>query len=277
MKSKGSVIAVGGAEDKIKKRAILVNFIQAAGGSRARIAIIPVASMMPQERGDLYASIFREMGVAAVDVLDIERRDEANDPGVIAPLLEATGVFVTGGVQLRLITLLGGTKLSEAVTELVARGGVYCGTSAGAAAASSHMIVTGRTGMRVRRSMVDLAPGLGLVTPAIIDQHFSQRGRFGRLIAAVAMNPQLLGIGVDEDTAAVFDSDGMMTVLGGAQVAIIDAASVTTNLHTVSKSRPFTISGLLVHLLTEGDRFDLKERVLSTAHAARPKLTGVKG
>lgn len=262
----GSVIAVGGAEDKLKKRAILSEFVRSAGDSQAIIVIFPTASMMPRERGDLYAGIFREMGAARVEVLDIETREAANDPSIAARVREATGIFVTGGVQLRLISILGGTLVNDAMNEVIARGGVYCGTSAGAAVVSSHMIVTGRRGMLVRRGMVDLAPGLGLVDNVIIDQHFSQRGRLGRLIAAIGMNPRFMGIGIDEDTAAIFRSDGEFDVVGGGQVAIVDASKVSSsNVHSVERNKPFTMVGLQLHLLTAGDRFNLRSRSMIPA------------
>lgn len=260
---------MGGAEDKLKKRAILSEFVRSAGDSKANIVIIPTASMMPLERGELYAGIFREMGASRVDVIDIETREAANDEALAALVRQATGIFVTGGVQLRLISILGGTLVNDAMNEVIGRGGVYCGTSAGAAVVSSHMIVTGKRGMLVRRGMVDLAPGLGLVENVIIDQHFSQRGRLGRLIAAIGMNPRFMGIGIDEDTAAIFRSDGEFDVVGGGQVAIVDASRVTTsNIHSVERNKPFTMVGLQLHLLTAGDRFDLRTR--SMIPAGRP-------
>lgn len=254
-------MAIGGAEDKIKKRVILSEFTRMAGGEKARIVIVPAASMMPRERGDLYASLFRELGAADVDVVHVANRPEANSPLVVECLERATGVFVTGGVQLRLISMLGGTEMSASIRALLARGGVYGGTSAGAAVISSHMIVTGRGGLRVRRGMVDMAPGLGLVHDVIIDQHFSQRGRLGRLIASVGLNPQFLGVGIDEDTAAIFSPGGTVEVIGEGQVAVLDASQVTrTNLDIVPKTKPFSIVGLQMHLLTDGNRFNLRTR-----------------
>lgn len=254
-------MAIGGAEDKIDRRALLSKFVTLAGGPSASIVILPSASTIPQERGELYSGIFRELGAASVTILQLGTRQQAALPRHARVIDEASGVFVTGGVQLRLISLLGGTPIAHAIERLVTRGGVYCGTSAGAAAVSSHMIVTGRAGMKVRRSMVDLAPGLGLVRQAIIDQHFSQRGRLGRLIAAVGTNPQFLGIGIDEDTAALFNNDGTMEVLGAGQVVVLDASRVqTTDLHDVPRSKPFAMSPLQLHLLTEGSVFDLDKR-----------------
>lgn len=263
MKCTGCVIAVGGAEDKIKRRMILTRFVRIAGASSARIVVLPAASMLPQERGELYANIFHQLGAGSVQIIHVETRRDANDPHIADEVRNATGVFLTGGVQLRLVSVLGGTATGEAIHEMVSRGGVYCGTSAGAAAVSSHMIVTGQAGMRVTRGMVDLAAGLGLVTDVIIDQHFSQRGRLGRLIASVALNPQLIGVGVDEDTAAIFHRDGSLDVIGSGHVAIVDPSGVTrSNVHSVAKRKPISISGLQLHLLVDGDRFDLRRKAV---------------
>ena len=254
-------MAIGGAEDKIKGRALLTEFIRLAGAEEARIVIIPSASTIPRERGELYTGIFSELGAGSVQILQIATRQQASSKKSARMIDDATAVFVTGGIQLRLISLLGGTAIASAIHRMLAAGGVYCGTSAGAAAISSHMIVTGREGMKIRRGMVDLAPGLGLISHAIVDQHFSQRGRLGRLIAAIGMNPQFLGIGIDEDTAAVFKGDASMDVYGTGQVVIVDASGVTsTDVHTVSKTSPFMMSPIQLHLLNEGSRFDFTRR-----------------
>ncbi|HUF16639.1 MAG TPA: cyanophycinase [Thermoanaerobaculia bacterium] len=261
MKATGTVMAIGGAEDKIKGRALLTEFVRLAGAEDARIVIIPSASTIPKERGELYTGIFSEIGAGSVQILQLATRQQANSSRSARIVADATAVFVTGGIQLRLISLLGGTAIAAAIHELIASGGVYCGTSAGAAAISSHMIVTGREGMKIRRGMVDLAPGLGLISHAIVDQHFSQRGRLGRLIAAIGMNPQFLGIGIDEDTAAVFHADATMEVHGTGQVVVVDASGVTsTDVHSVSKTRPFMMSPLQLHLLNEGSRFEFTRR-----------------
>lgn len=256
-------MAIGGAEDKVNKRAILSRFVELAGGSDARIVVIPAASALPRERGELYSSLFEDLGAGEVSFVQIETRRQATSRTSARRIREATAVFLTGGVQLRLVALLGGTPVGRAIHELVASGGVYAGTSAGAAAISSQMILTGSGGMRVRRSMVDLSPGLGLVDDVIIDQHFSQRGRFGRLMAAVGLNPHYLGVGVDEDTAAIFHRGGTVEIVGTSQVVIVDASRVImTNVHRVTRTSPISMSGLQLHLLTDGDRFDLTHRKL---------------
>ena len=265
----GSILAVGGAEDKVKKRGILQRFVKEAGGKRARIAILPTASAIPDERASFYESVFTGLGAAEAFHVPIVTRRDAQSAVHAAAIASASGVFLTGGDQSRLVSVLTDTAAFASIRGKIVGGGTLAGTSAGASAFSATMIVGGATGLALRRDGVRLAPGLGVITRLIIDQHFSQRDRLGRLLTAVATEPERLGVGIDEDTAIVYYGNGEIEVIGTGQVFIVDGrAASSKGLETRPKSKPFTLSGVLLHVLTEGDRFNVitREMLLPGEH-----------
>jgi len=264
----GCIIAVGGGEDKFKKKLILRRFFDEAGGLGSTIAVVPTASRSPGEIGAMYREIFGDFGASRVDVLNIDSRHDADSDEFVDAIRRSSGVFLTGGNQLRLTSILGGSRIADALRDRLNEGAPLAGTSAGASAMSTHMIVTGKTGLRVNRSMVEIAPGLGVITKLIIDQHFSQRERLGRLLTAVAYNPHLLGVGIDEDTAILYRHEGLLEVLGSGQVIVVDASHLTySNIDRAGKTRPLTMAGVRLHVLTDGDKFSVEMREL-TAHLA---------
>lgn len=261
-RSRGDLIAIGGAEDKTRERHVLGRLVALAGGSDARIAILPVASMMPVELSDAYVRVFRDLGASDIHVFDVRRREEAFDPERVHLLQECTLVFFTGGDQLRLVVTLGGTPMVQAIRRMNASGVPVAGTSAGAAALCQHMIARGRSGQVAGRHMVNLAAGLGLTNRIVVDQHFSQRHRMGRLFSAVSLNPFLIGVGIDEDTAACLDAHNRLTVWGKGSVTIVDGADISyTNVHEVEGRKPATVIGVSVNVLTAGGSYDLVNRV----------------
>ncbi|KAA0249897.1 cyanophycinase [Acidobacteria bacterium ACD] len=263
MAAPGSILAVGGAEDKFKKRTILERFVREAGGPAARIAVLPTASSIPEERAVFYGEVFRGLGVGETFHVPIVTRKDAQAAAHAAAIRSATGVFLTGGDQSRLVSVLHGTRSFEAIRAGLVGGGVVAGTSAGASAFSATMIVGGQTGLNLRRDGVRLALGLGIITRLIIDQHFSQRDRLGRLLTAVAAEPERLGVGIDEDTAIVYYGNGELEVIGSGQVFILDASAAAANgMKGTPKTRPFTLSGVTLHVLTDGDCFNVAERRL---------------
>ncbi|HEX2026173.1 MAG TPA: cyanophycinase, partial [Actinomycetota bacterium] len=212
-----------------------------------------------------YVQLFRDLGAAeAVGACPLTR-EQANDPDLIRAVNEATGIFLTGGNQLRLVSVLGGTRLEDALASAHDRGAVIGGTSAGASAVAAHMVAFGRSGASPKHRMIHLSAGLGLVDGVVVDQHFEQRGRWGRLLAAVALSPRLLGIGLDEDTAALIHADRTVEVIGRGAVTIVDGAEVTTDAHRIKGHRPMMVSGAVVHALPSGYRFDLRGRRLLPA------------
>jgi len=252
---------IGGAEDKLRKRRILREFVAASGGPEARIAVIPTASSLGDEIVDVYDALFRAEGAAEVTAVRPESREQAGDPELVEQLEKATGIFMTGGNQLKLSAIICGTPVGDAIVAAHVRGAVVGGTSAGASIQSSHMLAFGVGGSTPKQRMTQMAAGLGLVPGTVIDQHFEQRNRYGRLLMIVAQSPQLLGMGVDEDTAAVVEH-GVLTVVGRGAVTILDPSNITTNAFDAKRSAPLLASGVVLHVLPQGSRFDLARRVL---------------
>lgn len=262
--SRGLIIPIGGAEDKISDRRILRRFVREAGGDSAHIVVIPTASRL-DDTGDRYQGIFSELGVATAQVLDIRERNDAGGPDVIALLEQASGIFMTGGDQLRLATILGGTDTARTIRRANAAGTVVAGTSAGAAFVSEHMIAFGREGATPIAGKVTLCAGLGLTNRVIVDQHFRERDRLGRLMTALAYNPFALGLGLDEDTAAFIRSDNVVEVVGKGGITIVDVSDLEhSSMASVSEGEPVELIGVRLHVLTHGATYDLN------SHKATP-------
>jgi cyanophycinase len=258
----GLIMAIGGAEDKVRERVILRRFVEASGGPDANIVVLATASEFP-ETGDRYSEIFYGMHADTVEVLRIRTREDAVAAGrdVHDALEVATGFFMTGGSQLRISSALGGTAIAATLRRRHAEGMVVAGTSAGAAVLSRHMISMGESGGTPRRRLVQMAQGLGFAPDLVIDQHFRRRDRMGRLLTALSYNPEPLGVGVDEDTAAMIDAGGVLTVLGSGAVTVVDASALRfTDSHAVHRGQPVAMLGLKVDFLTSGCRYDLHQR-----------------
>ena len=258
----GLLIAIGGAEDKTRERVILRYFLEASGGDDATIVVLATASETP-ETGERYADLFLALRAENVEVLKIDTRQDAMDAGPEAhDLLEyATGLFITGGSQLKLSSALGGTDIAQTIRRRHAAGMVVAGTSAGAALLSEHMIALGESGSTPRRRLVHLAKGLGLAPDLVIDQHFRRRDRLGRLLTALSYNPAPLGVGIDEDTAAIISGNGELSVLGAGAVVVVDASGMKfTDSHAIHRGQPVAMLGLKLDFLTTGCRYDLKRR-----------------
>lgn len=270
-RQRGWIIAIGGAENKENDRRILERFVGASGGASADIVVIPTASRM-HETGPRYERIFSEIGAARVSVMDFDTRRDCQEPGRLTRLAEASGVFFTGGNQLRLTTLLGGTPVAKLIRTANARGVTVGGTSAGASILSEHMIAAGDEGASIVAGSVRLAPGLGLTNRFIIDQHFRQRDRLGRLLTALAYNPFAVGIGLDEDTAAVIGPDETVEVEGSGGVTVVDAADCSySSIDGVEEGQPACVLGLKLHLLVAGATFNLHTRAASAGALRKSK------
>ncbi|HEY7937447.1 MAG TPA: cyanophycinase [Candidatus Limnocylindrales bacterium] len=269
----GTVIVIGGAEDKVRDRVILSRFVTLAGGSDAVVAVISTASSMGLEAGERYKQVFGQLGVTTVRPIHAVTRQQANDEAAVRALRNATGIFLTGGNQLRLSSTLGGTRLANAIFERFQEGAVIAGTSAGASAMSSHMIAFGASGATPKLRMAQIAAGLGVLPGVIIDQHFQQRNRLGRLLSLIAQNPSLLGLGVDEDTAGIVGADHVMEVIGRGSITIIDGANSETDAWEIGGHRPLMISGVVLHSLPAGYHFDLRRR----RRIATPQLRALAG
>jgi cyanophycinase len=258
----GHLLIIGGAEEKLRQRHILSRLAALAGGAEGRIAIVSTASSLGEEATELYRSLFQQLGIPDLIGLRPLTREEANEPALAAQLSDVTGIFLTGGNQLRLSSVIGGTALGRAIIERHRRGAIVAGTSAGASAISSHMVAFGTSGTTPKQRMTQMSAGLGLLPGVIIDQHFEQRNRIGRLLALIAQSPALLGMGVDEDTAALVSPSGVMEVIGKGSVTILDPARIETDAYEVKRHRPIMVSGVILHSLPAGYRFDLRRRRL---------------
>jgi len=262
--TKTAIMVIGGAEDKVHGREILHSFFGRSGSTDARIAIIPSASREPAIIGERYRTLFEAMGAKGIEILDIRDRVQCDDPLMQSYVENCTGVFMTGGDQLRLCGLLADTPLMQIVRRRAQQGEItLAGTSAGAAVMGHYMIAGGGSGESPNRSLVDMTTGLGIIPEVLVDQHFHNRNRMARLMSAIAAHPDRLGIGIDEDTCAVFEGDGLMEVIGKGTVTIIDPGElVYTNQPFVGATDPLSICNLRLHILSHGNRYDVRKRIV---------------
>ncbi|MBT2745083.1 MULTISPECIES: cyanophycinase [unclassified Lysobacter] len=268
---RGWIVPIGGAEDKENGAKILQRFLDLCGGDGADIVVIPTASRLP-DTGDRYEKLFSDLGANRVEAMDFDTRRDCFEPNRIKRIEQASGIFFTGGNQLRISTMLGGTPIAQAIRAQNARGVAVGGTSAGASILSEHMIAFGTEGSSPRADSVRLAPGLGLTNRVVIDQHFRQRDRLGRLVAALAYNPFAIGIGLDEDTAAFIGPDNTIEVEGSGSVTVVDADGLQfSSMHMVGEDEPVCLLGLGVHILTKGATFNLNTRKASAGSLAGSK------
>ena len=259
-KTRGWIVPIGGAENKENDRGILERFVRLSGGAAADIVVIPTDSRM-HETGPRYETVFKDIGAPRVTVMDFDTRRDCQEAGRLRRLEQASGIFFTGGNQLRLTALLGGTPVAKLIRLQNAHGVTVGGTSAGASILSEHMIAFGDEGSTPVAGSVRLAPGLGLTNRFIIDQHFRQRDRLGRLLTALAYNPFAVGIGLDEDTAAFIAPDNTIDVEGSGGITVVDAAEVRfSSMDSVKEGRPVCLLGVKLHILTQGATFNLHTR-----------------
>lgn len=269
--TRGWIVPIGGAENKENDPRILQRFIDVSGGPDADIVVIPTASQL-HETGHRYEQVFRDLGARRVSVMDFDTRRDCQEPSRLERLERASGIFFTGGNQLRLTTLLGGTPVAKLIRNRNAHGVTVGGTSAGASILSEHMIAFGDEGGSAISGSVRLAPGLGLTNRFVIDQHFRERDRFGRLLTALAYNPFAVGIGLDEDTAAFIGPSNLLEVEGTGGVTVVDAADVTySSMDSIAEGEPLCMLGLKVHLLVAGATFNLHSRVASARALRTPR------
>lgn len=269
--SLGKLIAIGGAEDREDECLILQEFVKHAKGKNARIVVMTAATEHPQEMGKLYIKIFKRLGAKEVQAIDVSSRADAMATENIEAVHEATGIFFTGGDQLHVTSLMGGTPLQNAIFEQCKRGGVIGGTSAGAAMMSNSMILSGASDENPRMGCVEMASGMDLIIGCVIDTHFSQRGRHGRLLMAIAHYPQEIGFGIDEDTAMVIDKNGF-EVIGRGAVTVVDGGAMSyTNTPYIKKGESMAMADVKIHVLSEGHKFDFKTRRLIVPERAQHK------
>lgn len=256
---------IGGAEDKIGRMTVLREVVRLAGGPKASIVVLSTASSLGDEITHAYLQLFATLGVGDVVGIRPESRAQSATPELVATLDRATAVFMTGGNQVKLATLVVGTPLGAAILAAHRRGALIAGTSAGASILSAHMVSFGSGGATPKFRVGQVSQGLGLLEEVIVDQHFTQRNRFGRLLALIASNPAQLGVGVDEDTAAIIRPNGLMEVKGRGVVTVVDGSNILTTSYTATGTQPLMMSGIVLHTLPRGAVFDLVGRRLVSA------------
>ncbi len=257
----GILVAVGGNEDKDAELDVLSTILHLPDGGSNIVEIIPTASRIPQEAAGQYIEPFHKLGCETVNIMDIQSRDDAQDPAFVQRILEADVVFFTGGDQLRLTNMLGGSAVFETLVGHYQRGGVIAGTSAGAAVMSQAMIYQGKAGAAMRKGTVQMTPGLGLIRNAVVDSHFTQRGRFSRLLEVVTSNPGVIGLGLDEDSGIIVREGNLVEAIGSGIVVVVDGHEMKySNITQVNMGKAIAEEGVLVHTLTKGHGYHLEER-----------------
>lgn len=258
--NQGKLLIIGGAEDKEGDCKILREFLRCAGGTKAHIAIMTAATSLPGEVGDNYIRVFERLGAEDVRVVDTQTPEDANNPEYLEAIEQATGIFFTGGDQARIISCLKDTKLDAAMHKRYSEGIIIGGTSAGAAMMPDMMIIEGDSETNPRVDVVAMGPGMGFLPGVVIDQHFAQRGRLGRLVSALLLQPAVLGFGIDENTAILVSGDEL-EVIGESAVTVIDESEkLHDNIDGLLKDEALAICGAKLHILPHGYRFNLKTR-----------------
>lgn len=254
----GNLIIIGGAEDKEGKKEILKIVCNSINKEKDTLLVATIATEYPKEVAQKYKKVFSELGVKNIKVLDISNRNEAFKEENSKLIKEASLIFFTGGDQLRITSLIGGTPVYDCLKESCEKGVFIVGTSAGASVMSDTMIVQGKDDESPRKCTLKMSPGLGLISNVIIDQHFAQRGRIGRLLAGIAQNPEVLGIGIDENTAIIVEKSGIVEVIGEGAVYFIDGSTITyTNVSELYCDEILSMHNVRLHILTDGNKFDL--------------------
>lgn len=258
---RGTLIIIGGAEDKRADKRILKIVHDISGGQKSNIAIITTAAINPDGAEKEYCKIFKDLGVKSVYGIKIDDREEANDEYHANRITNADCIFFVGGDQLRISSILGGTKVHEAIIRSLNSGKTVAGTSAGASMMSQVMVVEGKDDEAPRKCTLKMAPGMGMLQGVIIDQHFNQRGRIGRLLAAVAQNPSIIGLGIDENTAVIVDATLKFRVAGSGVVTVVDGREILyTNISEQNQDEPLAITNVRIHVLPEGYGFNINTK-----------------
>lgn len=261
-KSCGNLIIIGGAEDKEKECEILKEVVKRSGRKNGDFIVLTAATEEPDEVGALYRKTFSRLNLRDIKIIDIKNRADANREDYNRQIQESRCIFFTGGDQLKITSLIGGTAIYTSLKTAYDAGTLIVGTSAGASCLSSTMIVSGIDDESPRKCTIKMAPGLDILRGILIDQHFAQRGRIGRLLNAVAQNPEILGIGIDENTAVSIEESTEFKVLGSGAVTVVDGSGIShTNVSELSPDETLAITDIKLHILPKGYRYDIKNRI----------------
>lgn len=254
----GPLVIIGGAEDREGDCLVLREFVRAAGGVKAHIAVMTAATSLPEEVGEDYIRVFERLGADAMELVHTEQRDDSERENSLKKVERATGIFFTGGDQSRIVDFIKDTSLDNMIHRRHQEGAVVGGTSAGAAIMPDQMIVGGASVSNASVGAVDMGPGMGFMPGIVVDQHFAERGRLGRLLAALVLQPAVLGLGIDEDTGIVVTGDEF-EVVGNGAITVVDETNAThNNLEDVLRDEMLALCNVKLHILPRGYRFNWK-------------------
>jgi len=261
----GRLIAIGGNEDKANELMVLKRVVQEIGKPKFRVGVITTASEDPEQRGKDYQTVFTTLGASKIDIFNIKERAQANNRKSAKIIADLDLIFFTGGDQLRLTTIIGGTRMFDAIQEHLVNGALIAGTSAGAAVFSDTMIYEGKSEDGLFKGSVLSTSGFGFVDKIIFDTHFMARGRIGRLIQIVTSNPTCIGVGIGEDSGVILKGDGVAEVVGSGQVIIVDGCGIgVSNIMDIKPGEPIAVENVRIHSLVNGYGYNFKKRQFLT-------------
>ena len=274
--TKGKLFIIGGAEDKTDDGIILREFVKLAGGAKAKIVVLTAATDHPAESAKEMIEVFKRLGAKDVQAVDVSTRQDGENKKSLELIEKASAIYFTGGDQLHITSLMGATTLQQKMMERFAEGLLIAGTSAGAAMMGNSVILDGDGETSPKFGAVEIAPGMDFIRGCIIDTHFAQRGRYGRLLAAIAHYPQELGIGIDENTAVIIKKH-QLEVIGEGAVTILDASGMSyTNMPDVKEGEGLAMTDVKIHVLPKNHRFDIENRCLIPNNAVKQKSSSGK-
>ncbi len=262
---RGSLIAIGGSEDKVDELVVLKRVTQEVEKKDFKVAIITTASEEPEQRAEEYIKAFNSLGAATIKILNIRERVQANDREITGKLEDVDLIFFGGGDQLRLTTILGGSLTLQVIQDQLEAGTVIAGTSAGAAVFSDTMIYEGKSEEGLLKGKVYTTSGFGFVENLVFDTHFMARGRVGLLTQIVTTNPTCIGVGIGEDSGVVLKGDGTIEAIGSGQIVIVDGSQIGhSNVMNIEPGEPIAVENVRIHSLVQGYRYNLKKRLFLT-------------
>jgi len=262
---RGRLIAIGGNEDKANDLVVLKRVVQEVGKTDYSVGVITTASQEPEQRGKDYHQVFTNLGASRIEILNIKKKSQANDKAIAKTLEDLDLIFLVGGDQLRLATIVRGSSVFHAIQNRLENGAIIAGTSAGAAVFSDTMIYEGKSAKGLFKGSVRTTSGFGFVENIVFDTHFMARGRIGRLVQIVTTNPTLIGVGIGEDSCVVLRGDGSVEVIGTGQVIIIDGSDIAySNIKDIQAGAPIAVENVRIHSLVNGYGYNFKKRFFLT-------------
>lgn len=268
----GHLFIIGGGEERRGDMDVLERYVELCGGTDSSIAILTSASKIPDEMWEMYDTAFNELGVRHHFPIYAESRDQANEPERAQQLCKADGIFMTGGSQKRLVDIIGDTQIHDAMRRAFKHNGACIGgTSAGASAIACRMLAEGKKEKLPDKHTAQIDKGLAFLQQVTIDQHFSERQRLARLLSVIAQHPELIGVGIDEDTALIISGHGNVEVIGTGAVTLLDGRHMQSNIAEAGSQEHLELINVILHLLPAGNRYDIDETASASISNPRKK------